>query len=147
MLLFEMLTGNAPFRAKNRAVLQKKILTEKIKYPTFLTAPAHKFLLALLQRDEARRCGCEHAGGTALTPVPRATQSKRLGNEASGGALAVQQHDFFKGINWRKLERREARVRRRVACAQTERHELRHLCCCLQITAPFKPAVESEMCA
>ena len=54
MLLFEMLTGNAPFRAKNRAVLQKKILTEKIKFPTFLTAPAHKFLTALLQRDEAR---------------------------------------------------------------------------------------------
>ena len=55
MLLFEMLTGNAPFRAKNRGVLQKKILTEKIKYPTFLTSAAHKLLTALLQRDEARR--------------------------------------------------------------------------------------------
>ena len=54
MLLFEMLTGNAPFRAKNRGVLQKKILTEKIKYPTFLTSAAHKLLTALLQRDEAR---------------------------------------------------------------------------------------------
>ena len=54
VLLFEMLTGNAPFRAKNRGVLQKKILTEKIKYPTFLTSAAHKLLTALLQRDEAR---------------------------------------------------------------------------------------------
>ena len=57
MLLFEMLTGSAPFRAKNRAVLQKKILTEKIKYPAFLTSAAHKLLLGLLQRDEVRR-GC-----------------------------------------------------------------------------------------
>lgn len=54
VLLFEMLSGNAPFRAKNRGVLQKKILTEKIKYPTFLTSAAHKFLTALLQRDEVR---------------------------------------------------------------------------------------------
>jgi p70 ribosomal S6 kinase len=55
VLLFEMLTGSAPFRAKNRAVLQKKILTEKIKYPAFLTSAAHKLLLGLLQRDEVRR--------------------------------------------------------------------------------------------
>ena len=59
VLLFEMLSGNAPFRAKNRGVLQKKILTEKIKYPTFLTSAAHKFLTALLQRDEVRGiCVC-----------------------------------------------------------------------------------------
>ncbi len=54
VLLFEMLTGAAPFRAKNRALLQKKILTEKIKFPPFLTHQAHKLLTALLQRDEAR---------------------------------------------------------------------------------------------
>ena len=54
VLLFEMLTGSAPFRAKNRALLQKKILTEKIKYPPFLTSAAHKLLVALLQRDEVR---------------------------------------------------------------------------------------------
>ena len=54
MLLFEMLTGSAPFRAKNRAVLQKKIMSEKIKYPSFLTSAAHKLLTGLLQRDEVR---------------------------------------------------------------------------------------------
>lgn len=52
ILLFEMLTGASPFRAKNRAVLQKKILTERIKYPSFLTQHAHKLLTELLQRDE-----------------------------------------------------------------------------------------------
>lgn len=36
-------------------------------------------------------------------------QSKRLGCDAAG-ALSVQQHDFFKLINWRKLERREVRA-------------------------------------
>jgi p70 ribosomal S6 kinase len=69
VLLFEMLTGSAPFRAKNRALLQKKILTEKIKYPTFLTSAAHKLLLGLLQRDEVRhRCRRWHGAYGACPP-------------------------------------------------------------------------------
>ena len=47
----------------------------------------------------------------ALTPHTRLRfflQTKRLGGESSG-AVAVQQHEFFKPINWRKLERREVR--------------------------------------
>ena len=75
MLLFEMLTGNAPFRAKNRGVLQKKILTEKIKYPTFLTSAAHKLLTALLQRDEARHCMRRAALCAALTRAMRCSRS------------------------------------------------------------------------
>ena len=84
VLLFEMLTGAAPFRAKNRAVMQKKILTDKIKYPTFLTNQAHKLLTGLLQRDEGKRLG-----------------------SSPQGAEDVQRADFFKAIHWRKLERRE----------------------------------------
>jgi hypothetical protein len=38
-----------------------------------------------------------------------AVQSRRLGSDPLGAA-AVQQHEFFKPINWRKLERREARA-------------------------------------
>ena len=98
ILLFEMLTGQPPFRSKNRGALQKKILTDKIKYPTFLSAPAHKLLSALLQREEA----------------------KRLGSGADGAA-AIQRHDFFKGVNWRKLLARE-------------------------VDAPFRPAVADERC-
>jgi serine/threonine protein kinase len=70
VLLFEMLTGSAPFRAKNRAVLQKKILTEKIKYPAFLTNAAHKLLLGLLQRDEVRRgCRTRRVGASCIDPT------------------------------------------------------------------------------
>ena len=38
VLLFEMLTGKHPFSARNRQTLQKKILTEKLKIPPYLTA-------------------------------------------------------------------------------------------------------------
>ena len=37
VLLFEMLTGKHPFSARNRQTLQKKILTEKLKIPPYLT--------------------------------------------------------------------------------------------------------------
>jgi hypothetical protein len=69
-----MLSGNAPFRAKNRGVLQKKILTEKIKYPTFLTSAAHKFLTALLQRDEvcSLKCTCTSCILTLLSAADEA---------------------------------------------------------------------------
>ena len=89
VLLFEMLTGAPPFRAKNRALLQKKILSEKIKFPAFLTQHAHKLLTLLLQRDE----------------------SKRLGGRAEGGSEDVQSHPFFKLVNWRMLGRREIAAR------------------------------------
>ena len=52
VLVFEMLTGSAPFRAKNRSMLQKKILSEKVKMPPFLSTASHRLLTALLQRDE-----------------------------------------------------------------------------------------------
>jgi len=108
VLLFEMLSGNAPFRAKNRGVLQKKILTEKIKYPTFLTSAAHKFLTALLQRDEVRSSSVP-VTLFRWTDACCLLQSKRLGSGLTG-AEDVQKHEFFKPINWRKLERREVRL-------------------------------------
>ncbi len=38
ILLFDILTGKPPFLSKGRNALQKKILTEKLKYPTYLTS-------------------------------------------------------------------------------------------------------------
>ena len=80
VLLYEMLTGGPPFKAKNRALLQKKIVSEKIKYPPFLSTPAHRLLGALLQREEPRRLG-----------------------SGPGGAAAIQAHEFFKGLSWARL--------------------------------------------
>lgn len=69
-----MLTGTPPFRSKNRGQLQKKILSEKIRYPPFLSSTAHKLLQALLQRDEV----------CAATPSPATSPDSRPPDEATG---------------------------------------------------------------
>eukprot|EP00232_Nephroselmis_pyriformis_P015271 CAMPEP_0182890008 /NCGR_PEP_ID=MMETSP0034_2-20130328/22387_1 /TAXON_ID=156128 /ORGANISM="Nephroselmis pyriformis, Strain CCMP717" /LENGTH=359 /DNA_ID=CAMNT_0025023535 /DNA_START=21 /DNA_END=1096 /DNA_ORIENTATION=- len=84
VLLHEMVTGNVPFRAKNRAQLQKDIVNKKLKLPTHLTAECHQLLKALLHKD----------------------QEKRLGS-GPNGSKDVMTHAFFRGINWKRLEARE----------------------------------------
>jgi hypothetical protein len=37
-------------------------------------------------------------------------QVKRLGSRPDGGGADVQQHEFFKGVNWRLLELRQVRT-------------------------------------
>lgn len=82
ILLFEMLSGMPPFRAKSRQQLQTQILAAKPKYPKFLSCDALSLLKGLLARDPAKRLG-------------------------AGGSDEVKKHPFFKGINWAKLEKRE----------------------------------------
>jgi p70 ribosomal S6 kinase len=50
-LCYEMLCGKAPFVSKNQKELDKKILTEKIVCPSFLTANAHSLLRGMLEKD------------------------------------------------------------------------------------------------
>jgi ribosomal protein S6 kinase beta len=50
-LFFEMLCGDPPFVAKNPKDLDKKILTEKVSTPGFLTANAHSLLRGMLEKD------------------------------------------------------------------------------------------------
>ena len=40
-------------------MLQKKILSEKVKMPPFLSTASHRLLTALLQRDEVCPAGSE----------------------------------------------------------------------------------------
>jgi serine/threonine protein kinase len=49
-LFFEMLSGQAPFRAKTQRELDKKILGDKFIAPAFLTAPAVSLLKGLLDK-------------------------------------------------------------------------------------------------
>ncbi|KAK9682720.1 hypothetical protein RND81_10G091800 [Saponaria officinalis] len=84
ILLYEMLTGKAPFTGGNRQKIQQKILKDKIRLPTFLSSEVHSLLKGLLQRDTI----------------------KRLGSGANGGD-EVKTHKWFKSINWKKLEKRE----------------------------------------
>mmetsp|Transcript_22199 Transcript_22199/g.48473 ORF Transcript_22199/g.48473 Transcript_22199/m.48473 type:complete len:514 (+) Transcript_22199:245-1786(+) len=84
ILLYEMLCGVPPFRAKSRNALQQQIVQAKAKYPKFLSSDALSLLKGLLTRDPTKRLG-----------------------SGSNGSEAIKRHPFFKSINWAKLERRE----------------------------------------
>jgi len=83
ILLYDMLTGEPPFRSKNEAVLHKKILTERIRLPQYLTSGAHSMIKGLLERNT----------------------SKRLGNK---GASEVKLHPFFSRPSLEKLVERQS---------------------------------------
>mmetsp|Transcript_14126 Transcript_14126/g.34838 ORF Transcript_14126/g.34838 Transcript_14126/m.34838 type:complete len:551 (-) Transcript_14126:1063-2715(-) len=95
ILLYEMLCGVPPFRAKSRNQLQQQILQGKVKYPKFLSSDALSLLKGLLARDPA----------------------KRLGHD---GEATIKKHPFFKTINWAKLEKREveSKFKPEVTCAR-----------------------------
>ncbi|GAB2213181.1 hypothetical protein Droror1_Dr00021203 [Drosera rotundifolia] len=84
ILLYEMLSGQPPFTHANRQKLQQKIISEKVKLPSFLTTEAHSLLKGLLQKDP----------------------SKRLGSGPTG-ADEIKGHKWFRSINWKKLEAKE----------------------------------------
>uniref|UniRef100_A0AAX7V1F7 Protein kinase C n=1 Tax=Astatotilapia calliptera TaxID=8154 RepID=A0AAX7V1F7_ASTCA len=86
VLLYEMLSGHAPFEAENEDDLFESILNEEIVYASWLSTEAVNILKALLTKNPARRLGC----------VP-----------TEGGEEAVTSHAFFTGIDWEKLNRRE----------------------------------------
>uniref|UniRef100_A0A096LSS0 Protein kinase C n=1 Tax=Poecilia formosa TaxID=48698 RepID=A0A096LSS0_POEFO len=86
VLLYEMLSGHAPFEAENEDDLFESILNEDIVYASWLSKEAVNILKAFLTKNPARRLGC----------VP-----------SEGGEDAVISHSFFTGIDWEKLNRRE----------------------------------------
>ncbi|KAB5582189.1 hypothetical protein PHYPO_G00184300 [Pangasianodon hypophthalmus] len=86
VLLYEMLSGHAPFEAENEDDLFECILNEEIVYASWLSAEAVDVLKALLTKNPTRRLGCV---------------------AASGGENAVMTHVFFSTIDWDKLNRRE----------------------------------------
>jgi ribosomal protein S6 kinase beta len=80
ILLYEMLCGVPPFRAKGRAALQRQILGGKLKLPPYLSREAQALLRALLVREPP----------------------KRLGYGPSGSA-DVMGHAFFARVDWTAL--------------------------------------------
>jgi serine/threonine protein kinase len=50
-LCYEMLVGKAPFLAKNQKDLDRKILSEKVSTPPYLSANAHSLLKGMLEKD------------------------------------------------------------------------------------------------
>lgn len=84
ILLFEMLCGVPPFKAKSRNALQTQILNAKPKFPKFMGTDAQNLLKGLLTKDPMKRLG-----------------------SGPGGSDAIKKHPFFKSINWFKLEKGE----------------------------------------
>ncbi|PSC73894.1 Serine threonine-kinase 2 19 [Micractinium conductrix] len=84
VLLYEMLCGMPPFRAKGRQQLQKLITTGKMRMPAYLSNEVQSLVKGLLHKEA----------------------SKRLGYGPSGSA-DVMGHPFFKTIDWKKLGNRQ----------------------------------------
>jgi len=80
ILLYEMLCGVPPFRAKGRPALQRQILGGKLKLPPYLSREAQALLRALLVREPP----------------------KRLGYGPTGSA-DVMGHPFFGRVDWAAL--------------------------------------------
>ncbi|XP_016430006.1 protein kinase C eta type-like [Sinocyclocheilus rhinocerous] len=86
VLLYEMLSGHAPFEAENEDDLFESILTEEIIYTSWLSTNAVDILKGFLTKNPSRRLGCV---------------------AAEGGETAVTSHPFFTGIDWDRLNQRE----------------------------------------
>ncbi|RWS30815.1 G protein-coupled receptor kinase 2-like protein, partial [Leptotrombidium deliense] len=86
-LLFEMIEGQAPFRARKEKVkreeVERRVKCDQEKYSNKFTEDAKAICEALLQKKVSDRLGC---------------RSDR------NGALEVKSHPFFKLINWKRLE-------------------------------------------
>ncbi|XP_034431309.1 protein kinase C eta type isoform X2 [Hippoglossus hippoglossus] len=86
VLLYEMLSGHAPFEAENEDDLFESILNEEIVYASWLGAEAVNILKAFLTKNPTWRLGCV---------------------ASEGGESAVTSHAFFADIDWEKLEHRQ----------------------------------------
>lgn len=78
VLIYEMLTGTAPFRADNPYNLYKTILTHQVEYPSQMENNARDLVAALLTKD----------------PEVRATESD------------IRAHSFFAGLSWEAAAQR-----------------------------------------
>jgi len=90
-IAYEMLSGFPPFDSRKGAKeLFRKIMSERVKMPPGSTAAACKLLKGLLNRDVQKRWG------TAKSTMFEV-----------GGVAGLKKAEFFKDIDWDKLERKE----------------------------------------
>ena len=90
-IAYEMLAGDPPFQSKKGAKdLFRKIMNERVRMPDGSSAGACKLLKGLLNRNASARLGA--AKGTMFQV---------------GGVAQVKELDFFAGLNWTLLEKKE----------------------------------------
>uniref|UniRef100_A0A8C1KII7 Protein kinase C n=1 Tax=Cyprinus carpio TaxID=7962 RepID=A0A8C1KII7_CYPCA len=83
VLVYEMLSGHAPFEAETEDELFECILKDEIIYSSWLSNEAEDILRGV---NPACRLGCM---------------------DRDGGEEAITAHPFFTGLDWEKLNRRE----------------------------------------
>jgi serine/threonine protein kinase len=81
----DLLLGRPPFTGPNNAIIQQRIVKAKLVLPFHVGPDAKDLLIRLLRKDP----------------------SKRLGSNLNKDIPIIKAHRFFKGIDWRRLERRE----------------------------------------
>jgi serine/threonine protein kinase len=81
----DLLLGRPPFTGPNNAIIQQRIVKAKLTLPFHIGPDAKDLLIRLLRKDP----------------------SKRLGANLNKDIPIIKAHRFFKGIDWRLLERRE----------------------------------------
>ncbi|XP_062406085.1 protein kinase C, eta, b [Sardina pilchardus] len=86
VLLYEMLSGHAPFEAETEDELFECIRRDPVVYSSWLSSEAEDILRGLLMKDPQCRLGCV---------------------EREGGEEAITSHPFFSGLNWNALKKRE----------------------------------------
>lgn len=89
ILVYEMLTGDLPFKHKHTPTLFKLILSKKVKMPPHLTPVCHSFIKGLLCRDVSQRLGCRKSSMFKL-----------------GGVKELQNHPYFKNLDWTLLAKK-----------------------------------------
>ncbi|GBG25868.1 Protein kinase, putative [Hondaea fermentalgiana] len=85
-ILFEMLTGDTPFYAKDTKRLYRLILSSKPRFPRWLSKDCISLLRGLLNRNVEQRLG---ASVSTMFKV--------------GGVSALKEHEFFAKLDWNAL--------------------------------------------
>jgi serine/threonine protein kinase len=83
IILYELLCGKPPYFSKTFPQLSWNILNAKLAFPQGLSLNTKKFIKKLINRDPGQRLG------------------------AKKGAEEIKKHDFFIGIDWDQIQRRE----------------------------------------
>ncbi|KAJ2712525.1 hypothetical protein H4R19_002706 [Coemansia spiralis] len=81
ILLYEMLTGEVPFKGKAPLQIAKNIAKMKVHYPNYITPDAKDLIIRLLRKQPAKRIGFG----------PRGIEN-------------IKNHRFFRKIDWARLE-------------------------------------------